>query len=249
MSSKLKNLWRMAAGPVRERGWRETVRSVRSCLRARKRERLDPFDADFGTDTEHNVTVADLGASGNDVPALWRYWPTSRDSFRRIMDDVAIPYEKSVFVDLGSGKGRVLLMASEYPFRKIIGVELSPSLHRIAERNVQLWRPESRRCDDIELRCMDATEFALPAGDALVYLFQPFPAETMQAVLERFGSDLNGASHKVRLAYLNPLHHQLILNSGYFALERWGHGTQKGEFDWAVYCSTGRAPTRTPGAS
>jgi SAM-dependent methyltransferase len=240
MSGKLKNLWRMAAGPVRERGLVETVRSVRSCLSARKRERSDPFDAEFGTDTEHAVTVADLDATGPDIPALWRYWPTSRNSFERIMSDVAIPYEKSVFVDLGSGKGRVLLMASEYPFRKIIGVELSPALHQIAEANVRAWRSPTRLCDDIELRCMDAGDFTLPPGDALVYLFQPFPAETMRVVLERFGRGLQSQPGVVRLAYLNPLHHELILQSGHFALEHWGQGVDKGEFDWVIYSSEKR---------
>ena len=90
MMSKLKNLWRMAAGPVRERGWVETVRSVRCVLRDRQQERVAPFDADFGTDTERSVTIADLDATGADVPALWRYWPTSRDSFRAVMRDVEV---------------------------------------------------------------------------------------------------------------------------------------------------------------
>ncbi len=40
------------------------------------------------------------------------------------------------FIDLGSGKGRVLLMASEYPFQKIIGVEFMPELHRAAQKNI-----------------------------------------------------------------------------------------------------------------
>src|SRR5262249_17269614 len=105
MSHKLRNLWRMATGPVRGRGVVATVRSVRSCMRARARARDDPFDAPWGTDTERTVRVADLDASGPDVPALWRYWPTSRATFDSIMRDVDIAYERSLFVDLGSGKG------------------------------------------------------------------------------------------------------------------------------------------------
>lgn len=240
MGSRLNNLWRMAAGPVRERGLVETVRSVHSVLNARRRERLDPFDAAFGTDTEHHVTAADLDASGGDIQALWRYWPTSRASFRRIMSDVAIPYEENVFVDLGSGKGRVLLMASEYPFRKIIGVELSPSLHEIAVRNLRKWQSPTRRCSDIELLCMDAADFDLPPGDALVYLFQPFPQETMAAVLARIGRGLARQPGVVRLAYFNPLHHDLVEQSGQFVVERRGRGVDRGEFDWAVYSSDRR---------
>jgi SAM-dependent methyltransferase len=238
VSRRVRNLLRMAAGPLRERGLVETVRSVRSCLHARERERTDRFDAAFGTDTERNVTAADLECTGPDVPALWRYWPTARSTFLRIMDCVHIAYERSIFVDLGSGKGRVVLMASEYPFRKIIGVELSPALHRVALRNVAAWSSPTKRCRDIELLCMDAAEFMLPADEALVYLFQPFPAETMRAVLTNLARSLAAHPRMVRLAYLNPLHHSLILGSGQLALERWGRAVEPGEFDWAIYRAT-----------
>jgi SAM-dependent methyltransferase len=235
MTSKLKNLWRMASGPVRERGWMETIRSVRSCLHDRARGRRDPFDVPFDTDTERHLRLADLDATGDDVPALWRYWPTPRDTFRRIMADVRLPFAETTFVDLGSGKGRVLLMASEYPFRRIIGVELSPALHDIAHANVARWRSPTRRCADIELCCMDARDFEPPPGDSLIYLFQPFPDETLRAVLDHLRRSLASGPRRIHLAYLNPLHHALIEESGLFALAHWARATHKGEFDWAIY--------------
>jgi len=237
MSRKLRNLLRMAAGPLRERGLVETVRSVRSCMRARERERADSFDESFGTDTERRVAAADLECSGDDVPALWRYWPTARATFAHIMESVDICYQNSLFIDLGSGKGRALLMAAEYPFRKIVGVELAPALHRVALRNVATWRSPTQRCREIELLCMDAADFVLPTDEALVYLFQPFPAETMRAVLGNLGRSLAAHPRKVQLAYLNPLHHELLLESG-LALEHWGHAVDEGEFDWAIYRAT-----------
>ena len=67
--------------------------------------------------------------------------------------------EQLVFVDLGSGKGRTLLLASEYPFRRIVGVELSPKLHRIAKTNVEKFRSEEQRCRTFALHCMDAVRY------------------------------------------------------------------------------------------
>jgi len=245
MTSKLRNLLRMAAGPVRERGWVETVRSVRSCWYDRKHERAAPFDATFGTDTERSVTIADLDASGADVPALWRYWPTSRDAFTTLMRDVDVSFGDTVFVDLGSGKGRVLLMASELGFRKIVGVELSPALHQIALDNVRRWRSATRATADIELLCMDARDWVPPTAPTLIYLFQPFPVEIMHAVLERLAGRLQAAPRaRIHLAYLNPLHHALIVGSGAFELRRWGRAGQKGAFDWAIYRSLAATPAR-----
>jgi len=230
----------MASAPIRERGWLETFRSIRSCVYDRKRERAAPFDAAFDTDTEHRVTVTDLDATGGDVPALWRYWPTPRDTFRRIVTAAAPSFHETTFVDLGSGKGRVLLMASEYPFLRILGIELSPGLNAIAQQNLARWRSPSRRCTDVELRCMDARDFVPPAGAALVYLFQPFPADVMRAVLERLGHSLRARPRPIQLAYLNPLHHALIVDSGHFVLKRWHHATEKGAFDWAIYRTSAR---------
>jgi SAM-dependent methyltransferase len=237
VSRRFRNLLRMAAGPLRERGLVETVRSIKSCVQARARERSDGFDERFGTDTGHHLTGSALDCAGADVPALWRYWPTGPSTFGRIMEAAPVRYESTVFVDLGSGKGRVLLMASEYPFRKIIGVELSPALHRVAARNLAAWRSPSRRCRDIELMCLDAADFVPPPEEALVYLFQPFPADTMRAVLVNLERSFAVHPRLVRLAYLNPLYHALIVESGRFALERRGDGVEPGEFDWAIYRS------------
>ena len=238
MTSKLKNLLRMAAGLLRERSWRRSVRSLRSALYDRRRARSAPFDDAFGTDTERKVTLADLDATGGDVPALWRYRPTPRDSFADIMRAIDVPFERTEFVDLGSGKGRALIMASEFPFRRVVGVELSPALHRVAERNIQRWRVARRTRVAIELRCMDAAEWNPPSGETLIYLFQPFPVETLRRVLARLVAALSAAPRPaIHLAYLDPLHHELIAESGAFTVGRWGQATHKGAFDWAIYHS------------
>jgi SAM-dependent methyltransferase len=218
---------------------------VRACPRARALEELEAFDDAYGTDTGRTLTAVDLGADGDDVPALWRYWPTLRSSFSSIIEALPIRYEERVFVDLGSGKGRALLLASEHPFAKIIGVELSPALHRIAERNVRLWRSPAQRCHAIELVCMNARDWVPPTAPTLIYLFQPFPVEIMHAVLARLAGRLQAAPRaRIQLAYLNPLHHALVVGSGAFELARWGRAAQKGAFDWAIYHSLAATPAR-----
>jgi SAM-dependent methyltransferase len=239
---KLKNFLRMAAGPVRERGLRETLRSIRSVWHERRRARARPFDATFGTDTVRTVTVADLGATGADVPALWRYWPVSRDCFHAVMRDVDVPFDRTVFVDLGSGKGRALLLAAEYAFPRIIGVELSPSLHEIAGDNVQRFQQATRSTAVFELVCMDARDWQPPATETLIYLFQPFPADVMRSVLAHLVAGLGAEpARTIHLAYLHPLHHGLIMESGAFEVVRTGRAVHKGEFDWAIYRSSAPA--------
>lgn len=225
----------MAVAPFQERGVIETLRSVRGCLYARRQDRADGFDERFGTDTERRVSLDDLHADGADVPPLWRYWPTLERPFRRMMATLDIRHEDYTFIDLGSGKGRALMMASALPFARIIGVELSPSLHAIAERNLQAFHSPVQRCFDFELVCMDAAEYQPPPDNLVIYLFQPFPAETLAAVLDNLIASLRRRPRQVAIAYMNPIFHQQIVDTGVFAPRANGLPLERGEFPWAVY--------------
>lgn len=236
MNSHLcKNLTRMALAPLRERGLFETARSIRAVLYARRQERACAFDRRYGTDTERRVRLADLQATGPDVPALWRYWPTLERPFRRVMEALEVSPQEFVFVDLGSGKGRVLLYASDLPFVRIVGVELAPTLHCIAERNVRTYRSPRQRCAAFELICADAARWTPPPEDLVVYLFQPFPRATLAAVLDHLIASMVRHPRRVLLAYVNPLFDAMITATGRFERRATGRPTEPGEFPWTIY--------------
>ena len=230
-----KNLTRMAFSPFRERGVYQTLRSLRAVLYARRQERAEGFDRRYGTDTDRRITCADLRAEGPDVPPLWRYWPTLQRPFRRLLGAADVRAEEFVFVDLGSGKGRVLLLASDLPFLRIVGVELSPALHAVAMRNLRAYRSPRQRCTRFELVLTDAADYQPPVENLLVYLFQPFPRETLAAVLANLERSLAQHPRRVLIAYLNPLFHDLIIDTGRFVVRAQGAAASAGEFAWAVY--------------
>jgi tRNA G46 methylase TrmB len=118
---------------------------VRESMPERRRQRYGDMEYDW----EHRVNTTS-GAVG------WRarllglfhspYQPTDPALFQEIMASLPIEFEQFTFVDLGSGKGRTLLMASEYPFKRIVGVELIAELHRAAEENIRDYRSPTQRC-------------------------------------------------------------------------------------------------------
>ncbi len=63
--------------------------------------------------------------------------------FTTRISSLLIDYRQFVFVDFGFGKGTALLLATEFPFKRIIGVEFSPELHRIAEENIKRFPKNS----------------------------------------------------------------------------------------------------------
>ena len=133
------------------------------------------------------------------------YQPTEPALFREMMASLPIEFDQFTFVDLGSGKGRTLLMASEYPFRKILGVEVIAELHRAAEENIRAYRSPTQRCARIEAVCADACEFHFPAAPLVLYLFNPLPESGMRRVMARLEKSLAANPRPVWVLYHNPL--------------------------------------------
>lgn len=103
-----------------------------------------------------------------------------------------------VFVDVGSGKGRVLCLAARQPVKQVIGVELQGDLCRQAQANAARLR--GRRAPiTIEQTAAERFDYS-PA--TVVFLFDPFGAETLRPVLSRIATDTHG--HELRIAYANP---------------------------------------------
>lgn len=148
-------------------------------------------------DTSGHVAARGLRplAEGSD------YYGTAPSLFRAVMARWGGMPAQFTFIDLGCGKGRVLLLASEMPFRRCIGVELDPELAATARTNVARW---PRATCAIEVLCADAATFLFPAeGACLVYLFHPFSAGVLVRVLENLEGSFAGRPGELELLYVN----------------------------------------------
>src|SRR5271166_1783309 len=135
-------------------------------------------DADYDWDHRVNTTSAAVGWRDRLLGVFHSpYQPTDPALFHEMLDALkaaaALDFREFTFLDLGSGKGRTLLMAADYPFRRIVGVELLPTLHQIAQENLHRYHNQSQRCFTVETICGDATEFAFPAEAIVLFLFNP----------------------------------------------------------------------------
>lgn len=191
---------------------------VRDSTPERRRSRYGDMDYDW----EHRVNTTS-GSVG------WRerllgvfhspYQPTDAALFHAMMAALPIDFSDFTFIDLGSGKGRTLLMASEYPFRKIVGVEILPELERAAQENIRAFKSPAQRCAHIESICADARDFALPDEPLVLYLFNPLPEAALRGVIAR----VEKSASPLWIVYHNALLDHVLAESG--ALERAG-GTE-----------------------
>src|SRR5262249_15070439 len=150
-------------------------------------ERKEAFDARFGTDTAAPFFGRDH------TPTAYFYVATTASVIYEILTSLALPPDTFAFVDMGSGKGRALLVASEFAFAKIVGIELTPQLHRIAQENVRRYSPSSQQCKAFELQCMDVVDYKYGNEPLVLFLFDPFGRETLQRVVTNLEASLKEA--------------------------------------------------------
>jgi predicted RNA methylase len=167
-----------------------------------------PFDEEFGVRTSGLVAgrhlksghphdrhaTAYYGVAPSVFRALVKRWQKSRPEWA---------LEEVSFIDLGAGMGRAVLLAAEMPFRRVVGVELNPTLTRIARKNLAIWRTSGRAVAPMRVVNTDAVEFPLPEGPCLTFLFNPFGATVMRRLLKSWSKHLAGRAEQLDLIYVN----------------------------------------------
>jgi len=173
------------------------------------------FERRYSIHTSGRIDLEDLGLADDErVYYIAANWGTLRRSLRGLHIG-----PEDVFVDIGSGLGRMVLEAARFPFHRVIGVELSERLHQAALENVGRSRMP-RRCDRIELVCADALTYSLPDDASVVFLNNPFRGATFEAVARRIIESVDLAPRRLTLVYFNPVEEAFILSTGRFDVIR-----------------------------
>lgn len=160
------------------------------------------WDRVHGVETAQHVPLSNLSIPGRNWLYGTHYEPISCARFRNVLNELKIEHRDFLFIDLGSGKGRAVLLAALYPFKEVIGVEFSATLHHIAEQNVQSYRGE-KNCP-IRLVCADAVCYELPKQPAVIYLFNPFEAVILRKAMENLRQSLRAVPRETYVIYYSP---------------------------------------------
>lgn len=197
------------------------IREYRRAKSQRREKDRSEFDQTHGVDTEGEFDgwtyLSDLEISSPNWIDGVDYTPIEPQRFERVLASLDISFEDFTFVDFGSGKGRALLLASEFPFKRIIGLEFSPELHRVAEDNLRHYRSERQRCSDIQSVNVDFIEFPLPLEPLFLFFFDPCQLRVLAGVVARIGQSLTASPRPLYVAYVavQPEKEQLFRNAGF----------------------------------
>ena len=177
------------------------------------------YDRKLGIETSRVLDRTELGVEADKRKHAWSYHPCDTRRFSRVMRHLKIDFERFCFIDVGSGKGRVLFMASELPFNRLIGVEFSIELNRIAESNLKRFAANSSLAEKkIELVCCDALELELPREPTVLFLFNPFDGEIMAKFIQGLENSLKFAPRPTIIIYVHPTAEEVFQQSANWRL-------------------------------
>lgn len=129
------------------------------------------------------------------------YSPAEYHAFSFLLNKIEVDFSSTVFIDYGSGKGRIVCAASQYPFKKVMGIELSPELAASARQNIQ--RLTRSKAKQIEINTTDATTYELPDEPLVLFFYNPFSGPVLEEVIERIYSYLRDTGRSMMILYIN----------------------------------------------
>ena len=211
-----------------QRGLVGTARIAMHSLRGQFRDREDfcsDFDWDqrFHVETAKHVGLAELSISSPNEFYANHYEPMNPGRFGMVLEAVSLLWSEYTFIDLGSGKGRVLLLAAAQPFRRVIGVEFAEELHAIALRNIESYTGP-RICRDVVSVLADAAQFEFPPVPTIIFLYNPFELNIITKVLDNLRRSLEEHPRTTWVVYYVPAGMPLLKNVDFLTLAQQAPG-------------------------
>jgi hypothetical protein len=164
------------------------------------KERADrAFDEALGVDTGGTTHLLEMTIQSPNAALGVSHIATGPGHFHGAMKALDIDPAGFTFVDLGSGKGRCLLMAADYPFAAITGIEFAQEMHEICQRNLEKF-------GDPRISCQigDAEHFVYPDTDLVVFMNNPFDRPLVEKIAQKLAASIHERPRTLRLVYVNP---------------------------------------------
>jgi predicted RNA methylase len=161
------------------------------------------FDRKWGVDTSGILVTDKSDAVGSNWIFGTKYQGCSASDLEQVLNDFHLQHSEFTFIDFGSGKGRGVLIAALFPFKRIIGVEYSEQLCEIARLNWKRFPADAKRCREIEVVCADAAEYPIPGGPLVLFFNNPFGRPILGKVIRNIAASFQQAPRRIMVVYFN----------------------------------------------
>lgn len=169
--------------------------------------RRHPYDQANGISTHGYVPGWLLGSGAMSDANNSGYAGCQPSCIREGLSSIPNPARFS-YLDLGCGKGRSLAIATEFPFRRIIGVEIAPEIVTVAKSNASILARRYPNRTVAEVIAGDASRVSFPDGDLVVFLYHSFGKSLLELVVSRLLEAKAGC--EVFFVYENPVNGSVL---------------------------------------
>ena len=178
---------------IKSRGFRGGVQFISYRLYEEFHERR------LGIRTTGLVSSEELGYESSE---FLEYTPTPYHALRYCLARIPIRPGEDTFLDYGCGLGRVITMAGTKPFRRVLGIDVSPALVERARENIELARKQLK-CE-VLAEVADATTYEIPDDVTVIHLFNPFTGDTLSQTIENVRESLRRRPRDLTIAFVSP---------------------------------------------
>lgn len=212
----MESLFSKATRSLRTKGLAQTFRLiVKNLLLLYSEWSENRFDRVRNVKTAGIIPTKSLGALTENKQFSEDYVPTPLSVIKRSIESLPYDLGDFTFIDIGSGKGRVLFKAAEYNFRKIIGIEFSEQLHNMCTENIKNLSLRRRRCFSIESVFQDILYYELPDENLVLFMFNPFGEKVFAQFVTKIRHHFLTSKKKICIIYYNPKHGYHLLQSDF----------------------------------
>lgn len=161
------------------------------------------FDWKYGIETRLYVENKDINTKSLNKDEGNKYGPLQIPFWNKVFDQNNINFDKSCYLDFGSGKGRTLILASLSGFQEIIGIEYGKELCEITKRNLIIFQSKHKTAKPIEIICMDALDFEIPDNATTIVFNDPFTPILLEKVVQNIKRSFNKVPREIHIVYFN----------------------------------------------
>lgn len=197
------------------------IRTLQSCLSV-----VDDiiWDAKYKLDTRSEVAIQDLDISSDEKKHADKYKPTRTRYFRKLIQHLK-PDLNGVFVDVGCGKGRILILAAMFGFKEVRGIEISNQLSNISSKNIETFRARFEKAFCVEVLCLSVLDYHFRHDETFVFLYSPFDYTITERFLCKLEESIAKSPREVTLVINEFRFPELMNKSQVFQLsERFRYG-------------------------
>lgn len=168
----------------------------------------------YGTNTFVPVELKDLTITNGDRKTASRYEAVSFYMLEKLLTAFKKVSKLTSIVDLGSGKGRVLMVAPHFGFTDITGIDFAKELCDLAISNMS---EKEKQFSNIKWRVINENveDYDIRNQDSVFFMFNPFTESVLKRFLEKLDRSCHQFPRSTYFLYASPQHQQLLLNNGY----------------------------------